>query len=114
MYSFAYYIWQNINHWSKPYNQLYEVLEVAINIIRDSGHVEKVTAKNGFFQEALDTSQPNQLLRIELPCDSPIFPEISAGKHRYSIRFLQAQQSVDKIPVQYKQDVEFRLFRCSL
>ena len=105
---------ENINRWSRPYNQLYEVLALAINIIRDSGHAEKVTAQKGFFQEALDTTQPNQLLRIELPCESSIFPEISAGKHRYSIRFLQSQESVDKIPVQFKQDVEFKLFRCSL
>lgn len=105
---------QDINRWSMPYNQLYDVLELAINIIRDSGHAEKVTAQKGFFQEALDTSQSNQLLRIELPCESSIFPEISAGKHRYSIRFLQSQGSVDQIPIQYKQDVEFKLFRCSL
>lgn len=104
----------NISKWSAPYRQLYEVLEVAIKIIRESGHAEKVTAKNGFFQEALDTSQPNQLLRIELPCAVTIFPEISAGKHRYSIRFLQSQNSVDQIPTQFKQDVEFKLIRCSL
>jgi len=104
---------QDIDRWSSPYYQLYEVLLLAINIIRDSAHSEKVIARKGFFQETLDTSQPNQLIRIELPHDSFIFPEISAGKHRYTIRFLQCQQSVDKIPVQYKEDVEFKLFRCA-
>lgn len=105
---------EDINRWSAPYNKLHEVLELAINIIRDSGHAENIVARNGFFQEPLDTSQPNQLLRIELPCETSIFPEISAGKHRYSIRFLQSQQSVDQLPVQFKQDVEFKLIRCSL
>jgi cell division protein ZapD len=104
----------DINRWSQPYSQLYEVLDLALNIIRDSAHAEMVTAQHGFFQETLDTSQPNQMIRIELARDSEIFPEISAGKHRYTIRFLQSQQSVDQIPVQYKQDVEFKLFRCSL
>ena len=105
---------ENINRWSNPYTQLHDMLKLAINIIRESGHAEMVTAHNGFFQEPLDTSQPNQLLRIELPCDAQIFPEISAGKHRYSIRFLQSQTTVDQIPSQFKQDVEFKLFRCSL
>jgi len=104
----------DISRWAKPYTQLHGVLDLAINIIRDSAHAEMVIARNGFFQETLDTSQPNQLIRIELPRDSEIFPEISAGKHRYTIRFLQSQQTVDQLPVQYKQDVEFKLLRCSL
>lgn len=105
---------KDINRWSSPYYRLYDVLELALIIIRDSAHAENIIAQKGFFQEALDTTQPNQLLRIELPGESNIFPEISAGKHRYSIRFLQPQQTVDQIPVQLKQDVEFKLFRCSL
>ncbi len=104
----------DINRWSEPYFKLYDELSLSLDIIRDSGHGEKVIAKNGFFQEALDTAQPNQLLRIEIPAASQIFPEISAGKHRYSIRFLQSQQSVDQIPVQFKQDVEFKLYRCTI
>lgn len=104
----------DINRWSKPYYQIYEVLQLALNIIRDSAHAEMITAQKGFFQEALDTTQPNQLLRIELSRGADIFPEISAGKHRYTIRFLQAQKTVDQLPMQYKQDIDFKLFRCSL
>lgn len=105
---------QDIDRWSSPYYQLHEVLVLALSIIRDSAHAEKISTANGFFQEPLDTSQSNQLLRIELPCDSNIFPEISAGKHRYSIRFLQTQQSIDQIPTQFKQEVQFKLYRCTL
>lgn len=105
---------KDIERWSAKYYQIYEVLALALNIIRDSGHPEKVIANKGFFQEALDPAQPNQLLRIQLPADCPCFPEISAGKHRYSIRFLQSSHTTDQIPVQFKQDMEFQLFRCSL
>jgi cell division protein ZapD len=104
----------DIDRWSQPYTQIYDVLVLVLNIIRDSAHAEMTTAVKGFFQEALDTSQPNQLLRIEMEHGSNIFPEISAGKHRYSIRFLQAKGSVDRLPVQYKEDITFRLFRCTL
>lgn len=105
---------KDIDRWSAPYAKIHEVLTLILNIIRDSAHPEPICAQNGFFQEALDTSQPNQMLRIEMPMGSPIFPEISAGKHRYSIRFLQAQQTVDQLPVQCKQDIDFVLFRCTL
>lgn len=104
----------DINRWSEPYYQIYEVIQLALSIIRDSSVGEIVTANNGFFQETLDTSQPNQLLRIELARDCGYFPEISAGKHRYSIRFLQPQQTIDQMPVQLKQDIDFKLYRCAL
>ena len=105
---------EDLNRWSEHYYQIHEVLVLVLNIIRDSGHAEQVCAQKGFFQESLDTAQPNQLLRIEIPRECPCFPEISAGKHRYSVRFLQYQGSVDQIPAQFKQDIDFKLIRCSL
>ncbi len=104
----------DIDRWASPYYKIHEVLILILNIIRDSAHAEPICANNGFFQEPLDTSQPNQMLRIEMPMGSDIFPEISAGKHRYSIRFLQAQKTVDQLPTQFKEDIEFTLFRCTL
>lgn len=104
----------DIERWSTQYYRIYDVLALALNLVRDSGHPEQVVAQKGFFQESLDTSQANQLLRIEIPDTCPCFPEISAGKHRYSVRFLQYQSTVDQIPNQYKQDVTFNLFRCTL
>jgi cell division protein ZapD len=104
----------DIERWSKPYNRIHEVLALILNIIRDSAHPEIICAQKGFFQEPLDTSLPNQMLRIEMPIDSGVFPEISAGKHRYSIRFLKAQKTMDQIPSQFKEDIEFNLFRCTL
>jgi cell division protein ZapD len=105
---------QDLERWADPYQKLYDVLELALNIIRDSAHAENILANKGFYQESLDTSQPNQLIRIEIPRELGIFPEISAGKHRYTIRFLESPQTVDKIPVQFKQDIEFKLYRCTL
>ncbi|MBT3203235.1 MAG: cell division protein ZapD [Gammaproteobacteria bacterium] len=104
----------DIVRWSQPYYQLNEVVVLILNLIRDSALAERVTAKNGFFQNNLDTTLANQMLRIELDCNSNFFPEISAGKHRYSIRFLQPQEKSDLPPVQLKQDLDFKLFLCAL
>jgi len=105
---------KDIDRWSQPYYQLHTVISLILNIIRDSAFAENVIAKNGFFQQSLDTSLSNQMLRIELNCDNNFFPEISAGKHRYSIRFLQPQESIDLQPAQLKQDINFKLFLCAL
>ncbi len=105
---------KDIKRWANPYYQLNDVIDLILSLIRDSALAEKVVAKNGFFQNTLDTSLSNQMLRIELNCQGNIFPEISAGKHRYSIRILQAQETADQLPVQLKQDIEFKLFLCAL
>jgi cell division protein ZapD len=104
----------DIDRWSLPYQQINNVLALALRIIRDSANAEEVCARNGFFQESLDTSLPNQMLRIEILNDNELFPEISAGKHRYSIRFLKVKDEIDKLPVQHKEDISFKLYRCTL
>jgi cell division protein ZapD len=47
-----------------------------------------------------------------LPEGSTVFPEISAGKHRFSIRFLEPQ-GTDR-PAQTKQDIDFLFSSCAL
>ncbi len=104
----------DIKRWAAPYYRLHEVIVLILKLIRDSALAENVVASNGFFQQSLDTTLANQMLRIELQTDLPIYPEISAGKHRYSIRFLQVEESIDVLPSQIKQDIDFQLFLCAL
>ena len=72
-----------------------------------------VVAENGFYQKSLDTKQSTQLIRISIDAGKLVYPEISAGKHRYSVRFMQPS-SGDTPPTQVKENVEFLLSRCSL
>jgi cell division protein ZapD len=53
------------------------------------------------------------LIRISVAGDAALYPEISAGKHRYSVRFMRVNRG-DVPPTQVKEDVEFLLSRCSL
>lgn len=114
--------WLNQNHehrvkdlrrWAAPYVELDSVIELVLSVIRDSGTPRQVTAEKGFYQQALDPKQSNQLLRISIPANRIYYPEISAGKHRYSVRFLNPL-STNNIPGQVKEDVPFLLSRCSL
>ncbi len=104
---------QDIERWAAPYRELNQTLQLILKNIRDSAVAEPMEAPKGFFQESLDPVQPNQMLRIQL--DSPdIFPEISAGKHRYSIRFMRYPGTVEQLPQQIKDSVAFKLMRCTL
>ena len=103
----------NLQHWVAPYSKLEGVIELVLKAIRDSASARPVIAENGFYQQPLDTKQPTQLIRISVDAGESIYPEISAGKHRYSVRFMRIN-SGEMTPTQVKEDVEFLLSRCAL
>ncbi len=103
----------DLQEWARPYCQLEEVIDLILQAIRDSAIAKPVTAENGFYQQPLDTRQPTQLIRIGIAQGTQIYPEISAGKHRYSVRFMRAE-STDAQPSQVQENVDFMLSRCAL
>ncbi|MCP4487031.1 MAG: cell division protein ZapD [Gammaproteobacteria bacterium] len=103
----------DLRRWAAPYLEIETVISLVLGSIRDSASPKPVIAECGFFQQPLDPQQSNQLLRISIPADFVIYPEISAGKHRYSVRFLNPLP-IDSVPSQVKKDVPFMLARCSL
>jgi cell division protein ZapD len=52
------------------------------------------------------------LIRITLPPQTPLFPEISGSHHRCSIRFMTSPD-VNARPVQATEDVKFLLTTCT-
>lgn len=103
----------DLRHWAAPYLELEQVIELVLKTLRDSASARTVVAENGFYQKPLDTKQSTQLVRISVASDATLYPEISAGKHRYSVRFMRVNPG-DAPPTQVKEDVEFLLSRCSL
>ena len=103
----------DLHEWVAPYTELEAVIELILQVIRDSATDNIVVAEKGFYQQSLDPKKSTQLIRIGIDTGSNIYPEISAGKHRYSVRFLEPK-SDERMPVQVKENVEFLLSRCSL
>jgi len=103
----------DLNRWASPYYDLESAVGLVLSVIRDSATPIPFIAESGFFQEALDTGQPIQMLCVHLPQESNVYPEISAGKHRYSIRFMQ-QEPIDTMPQQVHTDIKFALSHCSI
>jgi len=86
---------------------------LVLNLIRNSSNPSQETAIQGNYQRSLEQNSNYQLIRIMLPSSSHFFPEISAGKHRFSVRFMEQSDSRYR-PVQTDSDVEFRLQCCTL
>ncbi len=104
---------KTIERWFRPYGQLDRAIQLILDIIRHSAEGVSETASHGFYQKSLDTNQSIQLLRIGLPADADYFPEISGGKHRFSIRFLTNKDPA-KRPEQCQQDITFGLQMCTI
>ena len=68
-------------------------------------------AVGGFFQHNVVRNEQMNLIRVLLPASAGFYPEVSAGQHRFTLRFLR-WRSVDERPVQVTQDVRFLLAIC--
>ena len=85
-------------------------MALLLSLARGSSDPQPTTAPDGFYQDALDSQAPVQLIRVELDPGLALFPEISGHRHRFSIRFMEALET--ERPTQTRQDVNFTLTCC--
>jgi len=104
---------KNIEQWFQPFCHLNRSVQLILDVLRHSSDDTNEIAQHGFFQKSLDTSQAVLLLRISIPKESLYYPEISAGKHRFSIRFMKNNDPALR-PEQCKEDVNFKLKMCTI
>ena len=81
-------------------------------VTRENARPRREIATGGSYQIAFDRETPIQLIRITLPGDSDLFPEISGSHHRCAIRFLSWVGGDDR-PLQAPADVPFVLTCCT-
>lgn len=98
--------------WFEELNPVNRPITLMLGIIRESTHFQDMVADKGFYQQNLDNNSPVQLIRVALGQNSPYFAEISAGKHRFSIRYMRPQDN-DR-PVQSQDNIQFKLACCQI
>jgi cell division protein ZapD len=101
----------HLARWIRPLQPLQNALSLLLRLIRESSVPTRETARNGFFQQPLDSNSPTQMLRLTVDRRERIFPEISGGRHRFSIRFL-SQDDPDHRATQVQRDIAFTLVCC--
>lgn len=102
-----------LREWFEPFLPLHRAIQLILATIRESAFPSVQAAVNGFFQSGLDQSHPYQMLRVIVPQSGGYYPEISAGKHRYSIRFLRNDNPAER-PEQVVDNVQFELTCCAI
>jgi len=101
-----------LESWIETLEIISHPISLILDITRESSSPSNVFAEKGFYQQNIDSNSPVQLIRVGLPHDSEYFPEISAGKQRFSIRFMLQQD--ESRPIQYMDDLDFQLICCAL
>jgi cell division protein ZapD len=81
-------------------------------LTRQNAKRKSETAVGGVFQLQFDRDSPCQLVRITLPADTELFPEISGNQHRCTVRFLNWTDAARR-PVHVEADVPFLLTCCA-
>ncbi|MFO7641055.1 MAG: cell division protein ZapD [Candidatus Competibacteraceae bacterium] len=104
---------QHLREWLDPFIPMRDAVALILRLIRESATPRLEIAVRGFFQHGLDGGAPHQLIRVLLPPGAECFPEISGGRHRFTIRFLE-QHNPNRRAIQSTADVAFELACCTI
>ncbi len=116
----AYHRWLSRNHesierdlarWFAPLRPYQTAIALYLRLLRESTASVEHVAQGGVYLHVPRGVYP--LLRVQLSSDVDVYPEISAGKHRFSFRFMRLGD-VNVRNTQAVEDITFRLQCCTL
>ncbi len=101
-----------LDSWRHEVAPVQEAVELLLSLLRNSAVPKPEHAEAGFFQRNLPPNSQAQLVRVGIPGDAGVYAEISGGRHRFSVRFLECLDL--EHPSQTPRDLDFLLTTCSL
>lgn len=117
----AYHFWlqqpaesriKKIEDWYAELKLVNRPIALILGILRESANPVQQCAESGFYQQSLDSSIETKLIRVSINSQLPYFAELSGGKHRFTVRFLEPRESGR--PMQTNDNVNFQLNCCNL
>ncbi len=100
------------NGWLALIRPLCDSISELLWFTRQNARRKSELALGGVFQLQFDRENPCQLVRVTLPPNVDLYPEISGSQHRCTIRFLNWGEATTR-PVHVEVDVPFLLTCCS-
>lgn len=104
---------QQLQAWLGEFDLIRGAITLCLNLTREGASSSTELAERGFYQRTLEPSAICRMVRVIVPADAPWFPEISGGRHRFSIRFMTHENCAAR-PAQTSDDVQFQLHCCML
>lgn len=102
---------RQLGDWTNHIRPICEAVAEVLWLTREATEAAPQIAPGGLYQHSFDRNDQASLVRVQLPASAGIFPEISAGQHRFTIRFVR-WRGVHARPAQVNQDVRFDLAIC--
>ena len=100
------------SQWLATLRPLCDAVAELLWLTRQFGRTRQECARGGALTITFDRDNTLQLLRITLPAESGLYPEISGSHHRCNVRFLQ-WKGLSERAAQTSEDVSFLLTTCS-
>src|SRR6202140_2281831 len=116
-----YFFWLNqpaesrieaFGRWLTLLRPLCDAVSELLWLTRQNGRPSEQVAVAGVFNITFDRETPYQLLRISLPPEHALYPEISGSHYRCNMRFLE-WRGIEQRSTQYEADVPFTLICCT-
>ncbi|VAW71488.1 Cell division protein ZapD [hydrothermal vent metagenome] len=103
---------QDLADWLGRFEVIARAIQLIVKLIRESAILKPATAEAGFFQKTLDANHPCQLVRVSVDRKAPYYAEVSGGRHRFTVRFLEALRPDGHVK-QTSANVNFQLECCT-
>lgn len=101
---------QIILDWLSEFTQIRTAIALVLELVRNNTKQEEKTAVHGFHQELLDSQLNLRMIRISIDRNIPAYPEISIGRHFFSVRFFIPE--IEKRPSQFTDNLNFLVAYC--
>jgi cell division protein ZapD len=105
---------KDLKAWFKEFNLIRDVVNLLLHLTRQSSLSIEKYADKGFYQQALDPNSSCEMVRVTLPVTADLYPEISVGRHRLSVRFLEPNCHEQGRSKQCDYNIKFKLTCCAL
>jgi cell division protein ZapD len=105
------HIRRDLDAWFADLVPFDRAMNLILRLLRQSTQPIDVVAKAGI--HVYTPPAEYELVRVLVAASAGVYPEISAGRHRFTVRFM-TQRDVNSRPVQTTVDVPFQLQCCTL
>jgi cell division protein ZapD len=102
---------EDLDRWIEALRPLLDAVLEILWLVRESAQPLRKTAANGMYQHSLAKDSPCRLIRVLVPGNQALYPEISGNQYRFTVRFLE-WSTTDRRAVQTPNDVSFLLSIC--
>ncbi|HJP04770.1 MAG: cell division protein ZapD [Chromatiales bacterium] len=101
----------DIATWMEVVRPLCDSVVGLLWLVRNSKQASRQVAIGGVYQHSMNRDNTCTLVQLALPAGSSLYPEISGGQHRFTVRLMHWHAG-DTRPVQTENDIEFELTVC--